>query len=209
MSTAILPTGATLYEPQANNYNLMSNPLPPSPPQQHYKDEEDTASDHSGSTRAESPVEDVATQVSDGKKKKKLRRSVGLVVVDPATQKILLLSSRKREGKYVLPKADCGKGDEPFELTAQRLLLHDACVQTVSAAHRIGVFVEANKKGKTIAHHCMYQVDAFKSLPASPDDTRTRIWVSYDEALQHTQDRNMSRLALVNMKKPVPTKASS
>ncbi|ORX56347.1 hypothetical protein DM01DRAFT_1270414, partial [Hesseltinella vesiculosa] len=129
------------------------------------------------------------------KKPKKLRRAVGLVVTDPKTQRILMLSSRKREGKFVLPRADCGE-DEPFEQTAQRILLHEACVQTLTPAHRIGVFVEANKKGKTIAHHCMYQVDCHKELLPPPDDHRQRVWVTFEEAQHYTEDRNMSHVAL-------------
>lgn len=114
------------------------------------------------------------------KTKKKKIQAVGVIVIDPATQKVLMLSSRKKEGAYVLPRDDCQTEptEEHPEKAAIRLLHEKAGVAATFLSSRVGSYAESNKKGRVIAHHWMYEVNAPTLLETWPDATRQRVWVN-------------------------------
>lgn len=68
-----------------------------------------------------------------------------------------------------------------------------AGVQTQAVNTRIGTYSETNKKGKVTTYHWMYEVNDATILENSE---RQRVWVSYEEALQATEKKRMSHLAL-------------
>lgn len=110
-----------------------------------------------------------------------------------------MISSQKREGAYVLPRGDCKlETNESFEDCAKRILKEKACIEAKGLSRRIGTYAEANKRGKTVGQHCMFEVTDFTVLSASKDYNRERVWVEYNRALMATQDRPMSHLALTN-----------
>ncbi|GAA5797831.1 hypothetical protein HPULCUR_003227 [Helicostylum pulchrum] len=115
------------------------------------------------------------------KEAKPIRQAVGVIVIDPATQKVLMLSSRKKEGAYVLPRDDCQTEptEEHPEKAAIRLLHEKAGVAATFLSSRVGSYAESNKKGKVIAHHWMYEVNAPTLLETWPDATRQRVWVNF------------------------------
>lgn len=90
-----------------------------------------------------------------------------------------MLGSRKKEGAYVLPRDDCQTEptEEHPEKAAIRLLHEKAGVTASFLSSRVGSYSEANKKGKIIAHHWMYEVNAPTLLETWPDATRERVWV--------------------------------
>ncbi|KAI8984099.1 hypothetical protein BDF20DRAFT_816830, partial [Mycotypha africana] len=124
-----------------------------------------------------------------------IRQVVGVIVVDPATENVLMLASRKNEGSYVLPRDDC-QADEHPEKAAIRLLFEKAGVSTSFLSSRIGSYSESNKKGRVIAHHWMYEVHAPTLLESWPSKDRQRVWIPYAEALKATENKRMSHLAL-------------
>ncbi|GAA5807182.1 hypothetical protein MFLAVUS_000536 [Mucor flavus] len=132
------------------------------------------------------------------KEAKPIRQAVGVIVIDPATQKVLMLSSRKKEGAYVLPRDDCQTEptEEHPEKAAIRLLHEKAGVAATFLSSRVGSYAESNKKGRVIAHHWMYEVNAPTLLETWPDATRQRVWVPYSDALKATESKRMSHLAL-------------
>jgi ADP-ribose pyrophosphatase YjhB (NUDIX family) len=99
-----------------------------------------------------------------------------VIVIDPATQKVLMLESRKRPGAYVLPRDDCQTEEHP-EKAALRLLMDKAGVSTSFLSCRVGSYSESNKKGRVIAHHWMYEVHAPTLLETWPESDRQRVWV--------------------------------
>lgn len=146
------------------------------------------------------------------KKKKPIRQAVGVVVGDPATGRILMLTSRKRQGALVLPRGERAEGEEA-EAAALRILQEEGSMQATGLLNRLGTYIEANKRGKTIAHHWMYEIPYTRTtiitkrppLPSSSSSSqeeeineRTRVWVTFEQALEATMDRPMSRLALTN-----------
>jgi ADP-ribose pyrophosphatase YjhB (NUDIX family) len=124
-------------------------------------------------------------------------KAVGVIVIDAATQKVLLLSSRKREGAYVLPRGDCNANpDEHPEKAALRILQETAGASATFLTNRVGSYAEANKKGKVVAHHWMYEVHSPVFQNTWPESERQRVWVTYNEALAATKNKRMSHLAL-------------
>ncbi|KAI9496975.1 hypothetical protein BDB00DRAFT_806273 [Zychaea mexicana] len=145
------------------------------------------------------------------KKKKGIRQAVGIIVNDRKTGKILMLKSRKREGALVLPRGE--RDDENKETSDDaviRILSEEAgLIRVDKSPIRLGTYCEGNKRGKTIAHHWMYEIRDAKfviertATKASTElqeqqEQRERVWVTFKEALEATLDRPMSHLALKN-----------
>lgn len=109
-------------------------------------------------------------------------------MIDPATKRVLMLSSRKRENAYVLPKGDCIMPDdeneetknrkpESYEDAAFRVLMENG-IKAQNLSRRIAVYTDANKRGKIIGHHAMFECTSFTLLHPPVDFDRTRVWVS-------------------------------
>ncbi|KAI8992568.1 hypothetical protein BDB01DRAFT_778874 [Pilobolus umbonatus] len=144
----------------------------------------------------EQVVDVVDVNVEKEKKKKKpIRQSVGAIVIDPETNKILMLSSRKSEGAYRLPRGDCDE-NESHEDAVKRVLLEEAGVEVDDVSKRVGTYTEANKKGKIVGHHWFFQVTSTKLLDSWPALDRKRVWFTIEEAVAASADRHISRLAL-------------
>ncbi|KAI8362664.1 hypothetical protein EDC96DRAFT_444776 [Choanephora cucurbitarum] len=122
---------------------------------------------------------------------KPVRQAVGVIVIDSATQKILLLESKKRPGAYVLPRDDCLPDEHP-EKAATRLLAEKAGIQTTFLSCRVGSYSETNKKGRITDQHWMYEVNSYSLLPSD----RQRSWFTYEEALEALKEKKISHLAL-------------
>jgi hypothetical protein len=105
-------------------------------------------------------------------------QAVGLIVIDPVTKRVLMLSSKKRENAYVLPKGDCMMESETerYEDAAFRVLM-EAGIKAHSLSRRIAVYTDANKKGKIIGHHAMYECTSFSLTQPPAEFDRTRVWV--------------------------------
>lgn len=89
-----------------------------------------------------------------------------------------MLSSKKRENAYVLPKGDCVMEPETerYEDAAFRVLM-EAGIKAHSLSRRIAVYTDANKKGKIIGHHAMYECTSFSLTQPPAEFDRTRVWV--------------------------------
>lgn len=87
-----------------------------------------------------------------------------------------MLSSRKTENAYRLPRGDCDENETP-EQAIVRVLRDEAGVKVDRIARKLGTYCEANKKGKTIAHHWIYEIQNPRLLDSWPALDRKRIWV--------------------------------
>ncbi|KAI7861532.1 hypothetical protein BDF14DRAFT_1868157 [Spinellus fusiger] len=133
------------------------------------------------------------------KKKKMIRQAVGVIVIDQKTQKILMLRNPKKNNSLRLPRGDClAENEERPENAAMRLLLEKAGVDVGYMTCRIGTYTEANKRGKIIAHHWMYEVHDPTLVDSWPGSEKERVWVTVNEALAASQDRRIAHLALNN-----------
>ncbi|KAF7731211.1 hypothetical protein EC973_000626 [Apophysomyces ossiformis] len=145
----------------------------------------------------EEQQQQIASNDKKEKKKKIIRQAVGAVIIDTTTNKVLMLSSRKRANAFVLPRGECQIDlEETPEKATIRVLLEEAGVSVTSLTQRVGTFTEANKKGKIIAHHWMYEVHNPTLLDTWPGSDRQRVWIPLNEAITATKDRRMACLAL-------------
>lgn len=88
-----------------------------------------------------------------------------------------MLSSRKTENAHRLPRGNCDENETP-EQAIVRVLHDEAGVQVDRIAQKVGTYTEANKKGKIVGHHWIYEVKNPKLLDTWPALDRKRVWVS-------------------------------
>ncbi|CAO3699401.1 unnamed protein product [Rhizopus stolonifer] len=115
------------------------------------------------------------TQASEKKSKKPIRQAVGGIVI--LDNKVLMLSSRKSESALRLPRGDCRENETP-EQAVLRVLRDEAGIETENIKQRVGTYTKANKKGKIVCHHWIYEITEPKVLEFWPAVDRQRIWVS-------------------------------
>ncbi|KAI9314949.1 hypothetical protein BX666DRAFT_1861491, partial [Dichotomocladium elegans] len=134
-------------------------------------------------------------------------QAIGIIVGDPEANKVLMLSSRKRPGALVLPRGEIEEEESYSNVGTKRnpvnvalhVLEQEANVTANPGFLRhLGTFVEANKRGKTVGHHWIYEVPYSNTTFLPSNSGRTRMWVTYQDALKATMDRPMSHLALRN-----------
>ncbi|GAA5807530.1 hypothetical protein MFLAVUS_000893 [Mucor flavus] len=138
-----------------------------------------------------------AAVVAEKKAKKPIRQAVGGIVIDTNTNKVLMLSSRKEEGAYRLPRGNCDENETP-EQAVVRVLHDEAGVKVETVGGRVGTYTEANKKGKIVGHHWIFEVSDHVLLDSWPALDRKRVWFTFEEAIAACADRHISRLALNN-----------
>ncbi|CAO3642270.1 hypothetical protein MAM1_0121d05880 [Mucor ambiguus] len=134
---------------------------------------------------------------TEKKAKKPIRQAVGGLVIDTTNNKVLMLSSRKAEGAYRLPRGNCDENETP-EQAVVRVLHDEAGVEVENVTQRVGTYTEANKKGKIVGHHWMFEVANPKLLDSWPALDRKRVWFTFEEAIAASADRHIARLALNN-----------
>ncbi|KAG1054147.1 hypothetical protein G6F42_028885 [Rhizopus arrhizus] len=74
-----------------------------------------------------------------------LLQAVGGLVIDTTNNKVMMLSSRKAEGAYRLPRGNCDENETP-EQAVVRVLHDEAGVEVENVTQRVGTYTEANKK---------------------------------------------------------------
>lgn len=89
-----------------------------------------------------------------------------------------MLSSRKQEGAHRLPRGNCDENETP-EQAVVRVLHDEAGVQVKEVTARVGTYTEANKKGKIVGHHWIFEVKDPVLLDTWPALDRKRVWVSF------------------------------
>ncbi|CAO3677625.1 unnamed protein product [Umbelopsis ramanniana] len=141
------------------------------------------------------PVPCVTTEAP--KPKKALKHSAGILAIDKESRTILLVSSLKREGAWVLPKGPCMTEPqvEAPESAACRVAWEVAGVRG-DLKKKVGTFTEAGKKGKINAYNWMYEMEIYKMEDTWPEQDRKRVWVSYEDAMRATADRPIAQLAI-------------
>ncbi|KAG1495332.1 hypothetical protein G6F46_003503 [Rhizopus delemar] len=116
-----------------------------------------------------------------------IRQVAGCLAVDPTENKILLISSRKNPGSWVIPKGGWEQ-DETQEHAALRETWEEAGVKGRIVRH-LGVFVERSKKKGIKAHHWIFELEIEKVKKKYPErNKRERRWFTFDEALEATKD---------------------
>ncbi|KAL0077773.1 NUDIX hydrolase domain-like protein [Phycomyces blakesleeanus] len=105
-----------------------------------------------------------------------IRQVAGCLPIDPINKRILLISSRKTENAWVIPKGGWEE-DETQEHAAMRETWEEAGIKGVIVRH-LGVFAEMKKK-KAKAHHWIYELHIQKVTKKFPEKKkRERRWVS-------------------------------
>ncbi|RKP37796.1 NUDIX hydrolase domain-like protein [Dimargaris cristalligena] len=122
-----------------------------------------------------------------------VRQVSGAVPVDKLSKKILLVTSRKHPGRWILPKGGWEK-HETREEAAVRETREEAGVSG-SVTRHLGVWDQVNKPHKPPGINCEM---AFFELEVDDVQThwmesnlRQRQWVTYEEALFRLQDEIM------------------
>ncbi|KAI8971803.1 hypothetical protein BDF20DRAFT_886529 [Mycotypha africana] len=141
------------------------------------------------------PTTEPANTNEQKKQKKPIRQAVGGIVIDTVNKKVLMLSSRKTEGSYRLPRGNCDENETP-EQAVIRVLHDEAGVEVEKISQKVGTYTEANKKGKIVGHHWMFEVTNPKLLDSWPALDRKRVWFTLEEAVAASSDRHIARLAL-------------
>ncbi|KAL9540179.1 hypothetical protein MBANPS3_009829 [Mucor bainieri] len=208
MATATLPSASTDFQASAgagcnSTANLPGAPVIadedlPKTEKKDKKSKDKKSKDKKSKDKKAKDKKKKKDAAASEKEPKPIRQAVGVIVIDPATRKVLMLSSRKNKDAYVLPRDDCktDPAEEHPEKAALRLLNEKAGVAATFLTSRVGSYSESNKKGKVIAHHWMYEVHAPTLLETWPNADRQRVWVPYEDALKATEKKRMSHLAL-------------
>ncbi|KAI9246788.1 hypothetical protein BY458DRAFT_527719 [Sporodiniella umbellata] len=129
---------------------------------------------------------------------KPIRQAVGVLAIDTAQKKVLMLSSKKDETAWVMPRDECELEEHP-EKAALRILQQKAGLQAKFLSKRIGCFSETNKKGRVVVHHWIYEVHNPTLLDEWPEASRKRVWMTQQEALEASGSKRIACLALQKM----------
>ncbi|KAI7866057.1 NUDIX hydrolase domain-like protein [Spinellus fusiger] len=114
-----------------------------------------------------------------------IRQVAGCLPIDHTNKRFLLISSRKIEDAWVIPKGGWEE-DETQEHAALRETWEEAGIKGTITAH-LGVFAETGKK-KVKAHHWIYEMSIQEVAKKFPEKKkRERRWFSYEEALMATR----------------------
>ncbi|KAH8556323.1 NUDIX hydrolase domain-like protein [Umbelopsis sp. PMI_123] len=114
-----------------------------------------------------------------------VRQVAGCIPIDPRTNRVLLITSSKHEGVWVLPKGGW-ENDETQAEAAARETWEEAGVRG-TITRQIGTFVETTKKGNAKAHHCIFEMHINEIMKKWPEKKkRERRWFTYEEALAIT-----------------------
>ncbi|KAI9283237.1 NUDIX hydrolase domain-like protein [Sporodiniella umbellata] len=124
------------------------------------------------------------------------RQVAGCLPVDPIEQKILLVSSRKHPGAWVIPKGGWEQ-DETQEHAALRETWEEAGIKG-HIVHHLGVFPERCKKKGIKAQHWIYELHVEKVKKKYPErNKRERQWFTFEEAIKATKDNEYIQSAIL------------
>ncbi|CAO3693545.1 unnamed protein product [Rhizopus stolonifer] len=125
-----------------------------------------------------------------------IRQVAGCLPVDPVEQKILLISSRKKLGSWVIPKGGWEQ-DETQEHAALRETWEEAGIKGRIISH-LGVFAERSKKKGIKAQHWIYELEVEKVKKKYPErNKRERQWFTVEEAMKATEDNEYIQNAII------------
>lgn len=124
-----------------------------------------------------------------------VRQVAGCIPIDTASNRVLLITSSKHEGVWVLPKGGW-ENDETQAQAAARETWEEAGVRGNITRH-IGTFVETTKKGNVKANHWIYEMYITEILKKWPEKKkRERRWFTLEEALLVTASKPYMQEAL-------------
>ncbi|KAI9228339.1 MAG: NUDIX hydrolase domain-like protein [Piptocephalis tieghemiana] len=117
------------------------------------------------------------------------REVAGVIPVDEDSRQILLISSRKHPGRWVIPKGGWDN-DETCEEAALRETWEEAGVEgtlgsLIYSLHRPSSKVESKEKGTHFQVYELLVTKIHETWPESLD--RERRWMGYEEALGKTE----------------------
>ncbi|CAO3615712.1 unnamed protein product [Cunninghamella echinulata] len=111
-----------------------------------------------------------------------IRQVAGCLPIDIVNCRILLISSSKHEGRFVIPKGGWEE-DETQAQAALRETWEEAGIKG-RVIRQLGVFEEATKK-HVKAHHWIFELEIQEVCKKFPEKKkRERRWFTYDEAMQ-------------------------
>ncbi|KAI8368172.1 NUDIX hydrolase domain-like protein [Radiomyces spectabilis] len=111
-----------------------------------------------------------------------VRQVAGCLPIDPRTKRILLISSSKHEGVWVIPKGGW-ENDETQVEAALRETWEEAGVRGVISGF-LGCFYDSNKKGQAKSQFWIYELLVDEIMKKWPEKKkRERRWFTFDEAI--------------------------
>ncbi|KAG0749557.1 hypothetical protein G6F57_003375 [Rhizopus arrhizus] len=126
-----------------------------------------------------------------------VRQVAGCLPLDIKNHRVLLISSRKKNNAWVLPKGGW-ESDETQQHAAQRETWEEAGIKG-TIVKQLGVFEErTKKKGKLKAHHWIFEMHIDEVVKKFPErKKRERRWFTLEEALIVTKKHRYIQEALL------------
>ncbi|KAI8885093.1 hypothetical protein K501DRAFT_246753 [Backusella circina FSU 941] len=155
------------------------------------------------------PPEQINTEYQDYSKKSRhghgqdvhdennIRQVAGCIPLDLKNNRVLLISSRKKEGAWVLPKGGWEK-DETQKHAAQRETWEEAGIKG-NITQFLGVFEERTLKKRHLkAHHWIFEMSIEEVTKKFPEKKkRERRWFTFEESLLATRDHHYIQEAIL------------
>ncbi|RCH87409.1 hypothetical protein CU098_003301 [Rhizopus stolonifer] len=126
-----------------------------------------------------------------------VRQVAGCLPLDIKNRRVLLISSRKIEGAWVLPKGGWEE-DETQKHAAQRETWEEAGIKGTITKH-LGIFEERTHKKKHLkAHHWIFEMEIEEIAKKFPEKKkRDRRWFTFEESIIATQDHRYIQEAIL------------
>ncbi|CAO3638350.1 unnamed protein product [Cunninghamella blakesleeana] len=131
-----------------------------------------------------------------------IRQVAGCLPIDLVNKRILLISSSKHKGRFVIPKGGWEE-DETQAQAAVRETWEEAGIKG-RILRQLGVFEEATKK-QVKAHHWVFEMEIQEVCKKFPEKKkRERRWFTYEEALQVVQQQYIKDALQLSRLNPSP-----
>ncbi|CAO3647843.1 unnamed protein product [Mucor fragilis] len=125
-----------------------------------------------------------------------VRQVTGTIAVDPTTNKVLIISSSKHTGVWVLPKGGW-ESDETKEQSAERETYEEGGVRGHIKGF-VGSFLDYNSYGEVKGNVWFYEFEVQEILDNWPEKHfRQRKWCSFEEAMHLLRFKPFMREALL------------
>ncbi|KAI8643840.1 diadenosine hexaphosphate hydrolase [Parasitella parasitica] len=125
-----------------------------------------------------------------------VRQVAGTIAVDPKTNRVLIISSTKYAGVWVLPKGGW-ESDETKEESAERETYEEGGV-TGKVKRFVGSFLHYGSTGEIKANVWFYELEVEDILDIWPEkDIRQRKWCTFEEAIYLLRFKPFMKDALI------------
>ncbi|KAI9245295.1 NUDIX hydrolase domain-like protein [Helicostylum pulchrum] len=125
-----------------------------------------------------------------------IRQVTGCIAIDPKTNKVLVISSSKRENVWVLPKGGW-EDDETKEQAAVRETYEEAGVKG-RINGLVGSYIDYDMYGVPKSKVWFYEMEVTEILSQWPESSfRQRKWCTFDEAMEYLRFKPFMQKAVL------------